>query len=218
MERWNDPGILATNEGKELPDTPITVVARADSSGTTFVTTRHLSAISKEFAETIGATMTPVWPEVLKERGALIRGQGNGGVAAYIKAVPGSIGYVQYAYAHLTNMQMASLQNQSGEFVAPDSDSFRAAVESFQAELDLTDVPDPRGAGSYPILALSWLLARENYSPEKARAARDVIRYCLTEGQKVAGLLGYIPLTEQAVQLILQQVDAISEVPGTSSH
>jgi phosphate transport system substrate-binding protein len=114
VERWNDPIIRAANAGVELPDRPITVVARAGSSGTTYVTTRHLSAISEEFAKTVGVTMTPVWPKILKERGALIRGQGNGGVAAYIKAVPGSIGYVQYAYGHLTNMQMASLQNQAG--------------------------------------------------------------------------------------------------------
>ena len=108
VERWNDPLIAGANEGLALPDLPVTVAARADASGTTFVTTRHLSAISPEFATAVGASMNPVWPEALKDRGALIRGKGNGGVAAYVKAVPGAIGYVQYSYAHLTGMQMAS--------------------------------------------------------------------------------------------------------------
>jgi phosphate transport system substrate-binding protein len=207
---WNDPLIAGANPGVTLPDTPVIVVARADASGTTFVATRHLSAISAEFAETVGATMAPVWPQALKDRGALIRGKGNGGVAAYVKAVPGAIGYVQYAYAYLTDMQMASLQNQAGDYVAARSESFGAAVKSFREELDLTEVADPRGPGAYPILTLSWLIARRDYDDDrKAMALKDVIRYALTEGQQVAGLLGYIPLSEQSVRLLLQQVDLI---------
>jgi phosphate transport system substrate-binding protein len=209
VTHWNDPLIRVTNPGIELPQMPITLVARADSSGTSYVMTWHLSAISDEFAKAVGVTMTPVWPKVLKSRGALIRGQGNGGVAAYVKAVPGSIGYVRYAYGHLTNMQMACLQKQAGEFVAPRGESFAAAVESFRKELDLTHVADPRGPGSYPILTLSWLIARKDYEGEKAEVLKDVIRYALTEGQKVADLLGYIPLTEQAVRLLLQQVEFV---------
>jgi phosphate transport system substrate-binding protein len=189
---------------------PVVVVARADSSGTTFVTTRHLSAISPRFAQTVGATMAPAWPQSLKDRGALIQGRGNGGVAAYVKAVPGAIGYVQYAYAHLTDMQMASLQNQAGEYVPPRSASFRAAVKSFREELDLTQLADPRGPGAYPILTLSWLIAKRDYDDDrKAKALKDVIRFALTEGQEVADLLGYIPLSEQSVRLLLQQVDLI---------
>ena len=206
VSRWNDPMISAANAGVKLPDLAITLVARADSSGTTYVITRHLSAISEEFAKTVGVTMTPAWPEKLKKRGALIRGQGNGGVAAYVKAIPGSIGYVQYAYAHLTDIQIASLQNQAGEFVPPSSESFRAAVESFKARLDNPNVADPRGPGSYPILTLSWLIARKNYDDEKADALKDVIRYCLTDGQRVADSLGYIPLTDEGIKLILREV------------
>ncbi len=184
VSRWNDPIISAANTGVKLQDLAITLVARADSSGTTYVMTRHLSAISEEFARTVGITMTPAWPERLKERGALIRGQGNGGVAAYVKAVPGAIGYVQYAYAHLTDIPVASLQNQAGEFVPPSSESFRAAVESFKAKLDNPNVADPRGPESYPILTLSWLIARKDYSDEKAEALKDVIRYCPPMGKR----------------------------------
>lgn len=206
VARWNAPLIAASNPGVEMPDLAITVVARADSSGTSYVATRHLSAISEELASTVGTTMTPVWPKQLKERGALLRGQGNGGAAAYIRAVPGAIGYVQYAYAYLTDMQMASLQNQSGAFVPPRSESFRAAVASFRADLDPSQIADPRGAGSYPILTLSWLIARKDLEEQKAEVLADVLRYGLTDGQQVAERLGYIPLSTESVQRILQKV------------
>jgi len=209
VKRWNDPLIVAANDGVDLPDLPITLVARADSSGTTFVTTRHLSAVDKQFAKAIGDTMTPVWPKSLKECGALIRGHGNGGVAAYVQAIPGSIGYVQYSYAHVTNMQMASLQNQSGEFIAPTSKSFKAAVESFKAELDPREGADPTSPEAYPILTLSWLLLRKDYDDEKAEALKKVLRYCLTKGQEIAAPLGYIPLNKEAIDLILKQVETI---------
>ncbi len=209
VARWNDPLIAASNTGVELPDLPITVVARADSSGTSYVATRHLSAISEEFAEAVGTTMKPVWPEALKERGALIRGQGNGGTAAYIKAVPGAIGYVQYAYSYLPGMQMASLQNQAGELVPPRSDTFEAAVQSFRAELDLSQVADPRGAGAYPILTLSWIIVRNDLEEAKARVLKDVLRYGLTEGQDVAERLGYIPLTEESIRGILKKIESL---------
>lgn len=209
IARWNDPLIVAANPGATLPDLPVFVVARGDASGTSFVTARHLDAISEEFENTVGVEMNPDWPKVLKERGALIRGLGNGGVAAYIQAIPGAIGYLQYSYAQLTNMQMAHLQNHKGEYVAPKGASFRAAVESFRAEIDLSEVADPKGDGSYPILSLSWLVVRKDQPDDKVEVMKDVIRYALTDGQKVADLLGYIPLTEDAVKLIREKVETI---------
>lgn len=176
IEKWNHPLIAAHNEGVDLPDLAITLVTRADSSGTTFVTTRHLGAISAEFAETVGRTMTPVWPKVLQERGALIRGHGNGGIAAYVQSVPGAIGYVQYSYAHLTKMQMASMQNRAGEFIAPSSESFDAAVRSFKADLDPTHAADPVNPDAYPILSLSWMILRRDYADNKAEVLKDVLR------------------------------------------
>ena len=209
IARWNDPLIVANNPGATLPDLPIFVVARGDASGTSFVTARHLDAISEEFENTVGVEMNPAWPKALKERGALIRGLGNGGVAAYIQAIPGSIGYLQYSYAQLTNMQMAQLQNRAGEFVAPNGESFRAAIESFRADLDLSEVADPKGDGSYPILSLSWLVVRKDQPDDKAEVMKDVIRYALTDGQQVADLLGYIPLTDDAVKIIREKVETI---------
>lgn len=209
IDHWNDPLIAAANPDVEMPDLPIFVVTRGDSSGTTFVTTRHLGAISDDFLKNIGIHMSPVWPKTLQERGALLRGQGNGGVAAYIKAIPGAIGYIQYAYAHLTNMKAAVLQNRKGEYVPANGETFRSAVESFRADMDLTAIADPKGDASYPILSLSWLILRKDYPDDKAAVIRDVARYILTEGQEVADLLGYIPLNETAASQLLEKVDQI---------
>lgn len=212
IKRWNDAAIVADNPGTTLPDTLITVVVRADASGTTYVTTRHLAAISKEFDQQVGKSMSPNWPKILKKRGALIKGHGNGGVAALTQAVPGAIGYVQYSYAHLTGMAMATLQNQAGEFVAPNSESFLAAVASFRSKLDpkADDISDPIAADAYPILALSWLLMRKEYKdPRKVEALQNILRYCLTEGQKVSAKLGYIPFRTDSAEKIFDRVEAM---------
>ncbi|NEX19517.1 phosphate ABC transporter substrate-binding protein PstS [Thiorhodococcus mannitoliphagus] len=209
IDHWNDPLIASANPGVELPNMPIFVVTRGDASGTTFVTTRHLGAISQEFREKVGIQMNPVWPKDLQERGALLRGQGNGGVAAFIKAIPGSIGYIQHAYAHLTNMQTAVLQNSKGEYVPANGETFRAAVESFRADLDLSAIADPEGDDSYPILSLSWLILRKDYPDDKAAVIRDVVHYALTDGQKVADSLGYIPLTAEAAARLQKKINQI---------
>lgn len=202
IAQWSDPLIAAANPGVELPDQPIVVVARGDASGTSFVTTRQLGAMSHDFAENVGVGMNPDWPKALKERGALVRGLGNGGVAAYIRAIPGSIGYLQYAYAHLGRMQMAQLQDRAGELVPPRGESFRA-------DLDLSAVSAPKGDGSYPFLSLSWMILRKDYPDEKAAVIKDFLRYALTDGQRVAEPLGYIPLPDSAVKAILEKTQQI---------
>jgi phosphate transport system substrate-binding protein len=210
VQHWSDPMIAVANPGVRLPNMGITLVARAESSGTSYGTTRHLSAISDEFRKTVGTTMTPAWPQALQDRGALIRAHGNGGVATFTRAIPGAIGYLEYAYAHLTNMPMASLQNHDGEYVQPDRKSFRAALDSLTSKVDQTRIADPMGARSYPIVSFSWLLARKHYSDSaKGNALRKVLRYCLTDGQKVVDALGYIPFSPHTASLILEKVDSI---------
>ncbi|UHD16050.1 phosphate ABC transporter substrate-binding protein PstS [Thiocapsa bogorovii] len=208
VARWNDPLILAANPGVEIPDVPIVVVTRVDASGTSLVMTRHLSAISEAFAKEVGVSMSPDWPALLRARGGLIRGSGNGGVAAFVQATVGAIGYVQYSYAHLPNMQMASIENREGDFVSAGSESFRAAIEAFRAKLDPSQLSDPEGAGAYPILSLSWLVMRSGGDDAKSQAMRDVVRYALVDGQADASKLGYIPLSEKAVSLILEELDS----------
>ena len=208
VTHWNDPLIVAANPGVDLPKTPITLVTRADSSGTTFVMTSHLSAIDKIFSERIGATMTPQWPDALKKRGALLRAHGNGGVMALVRSIPGSIGYTQYAYAYNSNLSMAILQNKTGQFVAPNDESFKAAVESFRAEMDPKNLEDPQGADSYPILTLSWLVIRKDLADEaKLKTLQEVVRYCLTDGQTISAKLGYIPLSKAGIKTILEHTE-----------
>ena len=207
IERWNDAAIAAANPGLNLPDEPITLVARNDASGTTHVMTRYLSAFDPQFAESVGATMTPVWPDAVRERGALIRGRGNDGVAAYVQAIPGAIGYVQYAYAKLTGARTATLQNKAGTYVTPGAKGFGASLQDILSatENDLAgELADPGGVDAYPILSMTWLIVRKDYQdPEKGAALHELIRYCMTDGQAQSEQLGYIPADKAARELFL---------------
>jgi phosphate ABC transporter phosphate-binding protein len=109
VTKWNDPGIVAANPGVKLPDAEINVVVRADSSGTSFVFTKHLSAVSPEFAKSPGTNKMPNWPVGTKSKG-------NEGISAAISNTPGSIGYIEYGYAKLTKLKMATLQNKAGKY------------------------------------------------------------------------------------------------------
>jgi phosphate transport system substrate-binding protein len=211
VERWNDPLIAKDNPGAPLPDQDISVVVRGDGSGTTYHLTRHLSVASPEFAQTIGTTMRPNWPKSLQQRGMLIKGNGNDGVAAFVRAIPASIGYVQYAYGYLTGMSVAALQNRAGNVIEPNQASFEAALNAISADPDPNGIADPGGDDSYPIIALSWLLLRNEYQePAKREALLDVIDYALGPGQAMSEKLGYIRFSDRAreyVRGILEQED-----------
>jgi phosphate transport system substrate-binding protein len=124
ITKWNDPLIAKANAGATLPDTPITVVRRADSSGTTFVFTQHLSAISDAWKNGPGTGTTVNWPSSDK----FIASPKNDGVAATIKQTPGAIGYIEYGFAQLAKLNTASLENKAGKFVKPTIESGQAAL------------------------------------------------------------------------------------------
>jgi phosphate transport system substrate-binding protein len=189
VTKWNDPSIARDNPGVSLPNLPIAVTVRADSSGTTFVFTKHLSAVSKEFESSIGVNNMPNWP-------IGTRSKGNEGVTASILTTPGSIGYVEYGYAKSQNMQMASLQNKSGNFVAPSIASAQAALASAELPSDMIVwVSDPAAADAYPIVTYTWMLLYKNYADkDKLAALKGLLQYGLTDGQKDSESLGYIPL------------------------
>ena len=202
---WNDPAIAAANPGVELPNKAITVVVRSDSSGTTYVFTGHLSEINSHFKDKIGQAKSPQWPNSAK----FVKAPKNDGITATIKQTPGAIGYIEYGYAKLTNAKTAMLENKAGHFVAPGSESGAAALASAEfptGNLPNSDVPnliawvnDPAGDEAYPIASFTWLLLYKNQDDEKAKVLRDLIEYCLTEGQKSADALGYIPLPENVI-------------------
>jgi phosphate transport system substrate-binding protein len=189
VKKWNDPLIAKENPGLTLPDEPVNVVVRADGSGTTFVFTKHLSAVSPEFAQNPGVNTLPNWP-------AGTRSKGNEGVTASIMMTPGAIGYIEYGYAKSQNLPMAILENKSGNFVAPTTASAQAALATAQFPDNLIAwVPDPDAKDAYPIATYTWLICYKQYRDKgKFQVLQDLLTYCVTDGQKESEALGYIPL------------------------
>src|SRR6516162_3884269 len=191
ITKWNDPRIAAANPDLKLPDLPITVVRRSDASGTNFVFTKHLSAISPAFAKEVGSGTTVEWPKSDKIVGA----PKNDGVTATIKQTPGAIGYIEYGYAKLTKTPTALLQNKAGKYIAADDKSGAAALAAAKLGPDLRGwVDDPDGADAYPIATFTWLLFYKQQDAKKADVLRKLVDFCATKGQAMADSLGYIPL------------------------
>ncbi len=200
ITKWNDPRIQAANPDIKLPDTPITVVRRSDSSGTTFVFTKHLSAISPTFKEKIGSGTTVQWPTSDK----FVAAPKNDGVTATIKQTPGAIGYIEYGYAKLTKAETALLQNKSGNFVPGGDENGVAALAAAKLGPDLRGwVEDPDGAEAYPIVTFTWMLFYKDQDDKKAAVLRDFVKYAATEGQKISTSMGYIPLPLNVVENVL---------------
>src|SRR6185295_12211663 len=205
VRRWNDAVIAAANPDAKLPDLAINVVLRADSSGTSFVFSQHLSAVSEDFAKEVGANTMPNWP-------VGTRSKGNEGVTASIMTTPGSIGYIEYGYAKSQKMSMAVLENKSGEFVHGDTASGQAALASATLPDDMIAwAKDPDVPGAYPIVTYTWLIAYKKYADKgKMQAVQDLVKFGLTEGQKDAESLGYIPLPDPVVAKATQAIQNLS--------
>ena len=199
ITNWNDPRIAAANPDIKLPDLPITVVRRSDASGTTFVFTKHLSAISPAFKDKVGSGTTVSWPQSDK----FVAAPKNDGVTATIKQTPGAIGYIEYGYAKLTKANSALLQNAAGNYIAAGDASGAAALANAKLPADLIAwVEDPSGAESYPIVSFTWMLFYEKQDAQKAEYLRKLVAYGLSDGQKIADSMGYIPLPESVVEKV----------------
>src|SRR5262245_8094734 len=205
IKKWNDPAIAAANPGTKLPDEPVNVVVRADSSGTTFVFTKHLAAISPEFAKSPGVNKMPNWPVGTKSKG-------NEGVTASLKTTPGALGYIEYGYAKSQNLAMAVLENKSGQYVAASTQSGQAALGSAPLPPDLIAWnSDPETPDAYPIVTYTWLILYKQY-PDKKKldVLQDLVKYALTDGQKDSEALGYIPLPGTVVQKVQAAVATVT--------
>jgi phosphate transport system substrate-binding protein len=199
ITKWNDPRIAAANPGVKLPDLPITVVRRSDSSGTTFVFTQHLSAISDDFKKGPGFGTSVQWPASDK----IVAAPKNDGITATIKQTPGAIGYIEYGYAKLTKANAAALQNKAGKYVEPSKASGEAALASAKLGLDLRGwVEDPEGPDAYPIATFTWMLFYKKQDPAKAEVLRKLVDYSLTKGQAISDSMGYIPLPAGVVEKV----------------
>ncbi|MFH1659084.1 MAG: phosphate transport system substrate-binding protein [Rhodocyclaceae bacterium] len=198
ITKWNDPKIVAANPGVALPDLPITVVRRADSSGTTAVFTMHLSAINPEFKKTLGEGNTVNWPATDK----FVASPKNDGVTATVRQTPGAIGYIEYSFAKLAKVDFALLQNKAGQYVSPGNGGETLASVKLPEDM-VAWLSDPDGAKSYPVTSYTWMIFRKNNGDaNKAKAMRDMIEYGLTDGQKMAAAMGYIPLPQVVVEQV----------------
>jgi phosphate transport system substrate-binding protein len=205
IKSWDDPAIAKANPGAKLPSTPITVVTRSDGSGTTFVFTTHLSAISPEWKAGPGAGKSVNFP-------VGVAGKGNPGVTALIKQTPGAIGYVEYGYALQTRMPMAVLENHDGKYIAASLATGQNALATAQLPENLRVwIPDPQGAEAYPIVTYTWLLCYKKYQdPKIAETMKALVTYGLGEGQKDSEAMGYIPLPSKVVDKVKKAADQIS--------
>lgn len=204
ITNWNDPAIAAANPDLQLPNQTITVIHRADGSGTTGVFTKHLSTVSPEWQQQVGEGKTVEWPVGVGARG-------NEGITAQIRQTPGAIGYVEYGYASQNNLQVASLENQAGNYITPTEESAARTLEAVELPENLRAfISDPEGENSYPIVTYTWLLAYREYpNAEIAKGMEAMIQYGLTEGQEFAGELGYVPLPQNVRQRVAEAADVI---------
>jgi phosphate transport system substrate-binding protein len=210
ITKWNDPEIAKDNPGVALPDEKITVVTRADSSGTTYAFTTHMAAVAKA----VGLDWKPGVDKSVPWKES-IAAQGNDGVAALIQLTPGSIGYVEFGYARLAGLAMAALENHSHEFIVPDAEgkAGELALEGATIPQDLQiRVPDPETRGAYPIVTYTWVLSRKHYDDAReATTLKALLLDCLTESkQEVARQLGYVHLPEAVIDRIRAELQTLS--------
>lgn len=198
ISHWNDPKIQQLNPDLKIPKKAITIVHRADGSGSTWMFTNYLSKVSKDWADTIGSDKSVNWP---KGVGA----KGNEGVANYIKRIEGSIGYIELAYVLHNNMSSVSLKNKEGNYVAPTLDSLKAAAAN--ADWDgtpgmaviLTDQP---GAESWPITGATFVLMPEPVDSANNQKLQKFLTWSWRDGADKAAELAYVPLPISLVKKI----------------
>ncbi|MDP3519928.1 MAG: phosphate ABC transporter substrate-binding protein PstS [Hydrogenophaga sp.] len=205
ISKWNDPKLVALNPGKTLPDTTITVVHRADGSGTTFNWTDYLSSVSKDWSASVGKGAAVKWPAPTS-----VGGKGNEGVAANVTRTKGALGYVEYAYAKKNNISVLALENKDGKFVMPDDVTFAAAAAgadwSKAPGMGISLVSQP-GANAYPVVTASFILMYKNPS-DKAESA-EVLKFfdwAFKNGKGLATELDYVPLPDNLTNQIRQTV------------
>ena len=208
LKKWNDPAIAALNPGVKLPSTDILVVHRSDGSGTTFVFTDYLTAVSKAWAAGPGKGKEVPWPVGLG-------GKGSDGVAGQVKQTPGGIGYVELAYATQNKLTFATIQNAAGNFVAPSPAGVTAAAAAVAAKLPATtdyrlSIVNAPGADAYPISSFTWILVYKNQTDAvKGKKLVDFLRWALNEGEKEATSLDYAPLPATMQTQLLARLDSI---------
>jgi phosphate transport system substrate-binding protein len=198
IKKWNDPQIVAANPKVKLPDLAISVVHRADGSGTTYIFSEYLSKVSKEWKDKVGTGKSLNWPA------GQIGQKGNPGVAGYVKQTPGSVGYVELLYALQNKMAFGNIKNKTGAFVEPTPKSVSAAANIKIPDDTNVSLTDTDAKDGYPISGFTWLIfyKEQNYggrSKEKAEALVKMLHWMVKDGQKFVEPLQYSALSSEAV-------------------
>jgi phosphate transport system substrate-binding protein len=210
VKKWNDPEIAKLNAGVALPDQQVAVVRRADGSGTSFIFTNYLSKVSPEWQQKVGEGTAPQWP-------VGTGGKGNEGVSAIVQQLPGSIGYVEYAYAKQNKMTHVSMQNAEGHFVQPDDVNFKAAAAGadWAKSAFYQILTNQAGKDSWPITGATFIVMQAN--AEKPAQSAEVLKFfewAYKNGGATATELDYVPLPDTLVKLIHTSWANIKEGAG----
>ncbi len=211
VKRWNDPAIQSLNADVKLPAADIIVVHRSDGSGTTFGWTNYLSKVSADWKAKVGEGKAVKWP-------AGQGGKGNEGVAAYVKQLKNSIGYVEFAYAKQNGLAWTQISNKDGKFVQPELKSFSAAAANAQWDsapgmgVVLTDQP---GAESWPVTSATFILLYKNQvKPANAKATVAFFDFAFSKGAETAAAMDYVPLPAAVTDQIRAAWKANLKVDG----
>jgi len=207
IKQWNDPRITSLNPGIKLPALPVAIAHRSDGSGTTYIFTHYLAAISPAWKTKVGAGKSVNWP-------AGIGGKGNEGVAGVLTRSPGSIGYVELAYADQNKFTVAALKNPAGQFVMPSIDSTTAAasgaVQAMRKDVRVSIVNAP-GAKAYPISGFTYiLLYKEQGDAAKGAVLVGFLEWAITDGRRYAAPLKYAPLPAEVVAIDKQALATVT--------
>ncbi len=199
VTKWNAAEIAALNPGVKLPAEDITVVHRADGSGTSFLFTNYLSQTNADFKSKIGAGTAVKWAVGLG-------GKGNDGVAANVQRIKGAIGYVEWAYAMKNKLSHTQLKNHDGVFLQPGDDAFKAAA----ANADWAKAPgfgvvltDQPGKAAWPIVGATFALVhKQQLDAARGKEVLNFFNYAFNNGTAAAADLDYVPMPAATVKLV----------------
>ena len=214
IKKWNDGRIASLNHGAKLPAKDILVVHRAEASGTTYIFSDYLTAVSSAWASGPGKGKELEWPVGLG-------GKGNDGVSGQVKQTPGTIGYVELAYANQNRLPVAKIKNAAGQYVVPAIESITAAAAAAVEKLPLTtdyrvSIVNAPGAQAYPVSSFTWLLMYQKQADAtKAKKLTDFLKWALTDGEGAAGALDYAPLPEALSKQLLEKLASIQVGTGS---
>ena len=208
IKKWNDTRITSLNPGVSLPNQDVLVVHRSDGSGTTYIFTDYLSTAVPAWKSGVGKGKEVKWP-------VGVGAKGNEGVAGQVKQTPGSVGYVELAYAKQNNLPIAAVRNQAGQFVTASVAAVTAAAAGAVAKLPAnTDyrisIVDAPGAGSYPISSFTWILVYQHQrDAAKGKKLVDFLNWALTDGETEVSALDYAPLPTDMAANVKQRLTSI---------